>query len=103
MNRTTNLNELRQSNKFTWGNIIRFYDVGPYVIAEYNPWFRDVAGQVHVGDFSNEIYYHIWVDGRDSCRSSCTLEGALAEAMAYKHDGINSQAGMFFTRMIGIS
>jgi hypothetical protein len=93
MNRTTNLNELRQDSKFTWGDILQFYDVGPYVIAEYIP----------LRDSSSELYYHVWVDGKDSCRSSCTLEGALAEAMAYKYDGINSQAGMFFTRMIGLS
>ena len=94
MKRTTDLQIVKKfPNRFAWGNIKKIWEIGSYAIGEYN---EDCLGKL------TRTFYHVWIDGKDESISADTLEGALATAMAHKHDGINSQAGMFFTRMIGI-
>ena len=94
METTTNLSRLRKgTGRFSWGRIIEWYDIDIYTIVKYEADF---------GNDKGEIKFHYWVAERDTCHSTNTLEGALAGAMAYNFDGINSQAGYFFCRMIGV-
>lgn len=87
---TTNLEEVRQGAPFTWGEIKNIWDIGPYTVAAY------------IERSSLNLHYHVWVDGENTSHGAISLEGALAEAMAVKWDGVNSQAAMFFMRMIGV-
>ena len=100
MERTTDLNKLKKDEPFTWGEIIGFYELGCYTIASYHPWKYEGV-QVFVGNPSDEIEYHAWIDGKDTSRGYSSLESAIVGTIAYKHDGNNSQAGEFFMRMIG--
>ena len=97
--RTTDLEKVRAGAQFTWGNVVKLHELGGYVIAEFHPWECEGV-QVFVGRESKETSFHAWVDGKDISRSWCTLEGAIAGAIAWKYDGTNSQAGEFFCRMI---
>ena len=69
-----------------WTRNIRRHEIGPYSFIEFE------------GDGGTEFSIH--VDGQSVGRIAPTLDAALAEAMAIKHDGPNSQAGRLFMRMI---
>ncbi|MGG6263245.1 hypothetical protein [Leptolyngbya sp. AN10] len=53
-------------------------------------------------DKHTSAFYSI-VDGRFQGRSWETLDQAIVGAIAIRYDGINSQAGQFFCKMIGLS
>lgn len=89
---TTDLKELAKGIPFTWGNIEMIYDIEDYTIAKYE---KILNGE------SEGIAYYIWVEDKDTCYSSHTIEGAMAIAMAYMWEGVNSQAAGYFLRMIG--
>ena len=48
-----------------------------------------------------ETWYAIFVDGDATASTTNTLDEALAEALAVKYHGNNTQAGYLFMRMIG--
>jgi len=97
---TTDLDKLRAGHDpFTWGVLLELEDIGPYTIGAFHPW-KSRGVTIDVGKADKRISYHIWVDGHDISRSMDSLEGALAVAMAHKHDNINSQAGEMFIRML---
>lgn len=105
METTTNLfqlKKLRSGAKFTWGEIIRFHHVGPYDIVEYHPDKRTETGRILTGETDpDQIKFYCYMCSLDLGISCESLEEALATCMAYKYDGINSQAARFFMRMIG--
>jgi hypothetical protein len=68
--------------------------VGSHEIGKYQ--FIQTQGK----DFDQR--YHIYVDGVRVGYSADTLDGAIITAIAYKHDGRNSQAAYYFARMIGM-
>ena len=93
-----------ENMNYTWGEVLEVFTVGNYGIVKYIK-----------NDDRGETYYHPFINGEiadrnlrdnndwhDTCHSYLTLESCLAGAMAYKYDGINSQAGEFFIKMIGI-
>jgi hypothetical protein len=93
-NKTTDLDIIRKRPKlFTWGKILGFYDIEEYTIAKYQ--------EIYNGE-KRDILYHIWICGKDTSQSSQTLEGALIYAFSRKFDGLNSQAGYYFQKMIGL-
>ena len=95
-------------NYYVWGQVVNVHRVGEYAIIEYvitsetHPDYgkhffhpaiwSDKFAKYNDGNFS-------WVDMHTSYSS---LDEALLGAIAYKHDGENSQAGFFFAKMIGI-
>jgi len=97
MKKTTDLHLLKKGSTFgfTWGKLIKIHEIGPYAIGEYVHWENSELEETH-----DEKSYHIWVDGKDTCRGASSLESAIVQAIAYKFDGNNSQAGLFFMRMI---
>ena len=99
MERTTDLEQLRKGAPYTWGNIIRIHDIAEYTIIEYYPWQTKGASSL-VGEPSDKVSYHFYINGNDSCRSTDSMDSALAEAIAYKHDGVNSQAGHYFIKSL---
>jgi hypothetical protein len=46
--------------------------------------------------------YHIWVNNKDTCRDTRTIEQAMALAIAYKFDGSGTRANEYFCKSIGI-
>lgn len=86
---------MKAGEPFTWGEAVRFYEVGAYTILEFYSWKVD-DGVIRTGEPSDQVMYHTWIDGEDSCRGASSIEEAISDAIAYKHDGPNSQAGRFF-------
>jgi hypothetical protein len=84
---------------FPWGPIDQIHEIGPYTIFEYHPAvYENYRG---TGEYAKGTNFHIYIDGKDTCTSTTTLDGALAVAISRRHDGSNSQAAHYFLRMIG--
>ena len=75
--------------EFSWGKVHKVHSVNNYSIVEYT-------------DHHNELLYHGYDNGHDTCCGYYSLDEALLGLIARRHDGINSQAGMFMAKMIGI-
>jgi hypothetical protein len=98
---TTNLKEIRNGTDFTWGEMVKIHELGPYTIGEYHPWETEGC-VVRVGVASiNRTSYHIWIDGKSMGCSAESLEGAIVLAIALKYDGLNTRAAGYFMKMIG--
>ena len=96
---TTNLNKVKDGTPFTWGEITKFYEIGPYTIAAYHP--RKIKGVTlsHETDY-DEVAYHGWIDGK-SCGSHWdSLDAAMAGCIACRHEGCNHYADGYFMRML---
>jgi hypothetical protein len=90
MRNTTDITLLKKGITFTWGTVVQIHEVGPYAVVEYI-------------DSHGTLLFHSYADGKDLSQSTDTIEGALAHAIAVKWDGINTQAGRYFVRMIGVT
>lgn len=87
--------------KYHWGEVIEVHSIGEYDIIEYYP--KEYKNSCSTGniDYSHK-QYHSYINGKDTCHSYYTLEGAIIGVIAYKFDGLNSQAAGYFCKMIGI-
>ena len=94
--RTTDLDKIRNGMLFTWGKVLEIIDVGEYTIIRYIP--KPSGNIVSVQPMPE--CFHGYIAGKDTNRSSCTLDGILVACIALKHDGLNSQASHYFLRMI---
>jgi len=93
METTTDLDKLKKGAKFTWGEVRSIHEVRDYGAVEYQaPESREGGG----------IYYTSYLNGQALGHSFLTLEEALLDAIVFKQEGLNSQAGMYFCRSIGI-
>lgn len=97
--RTTNLKELKDGAKYTWGEVITIHEIGEYAIVEaYGHEFVNCCSTGRI-DYSTKEY-HCYVEGNAIGQSADSMDAALAQCIAYKHDGCNSQAARFFMKMI---
>lgn len=71
------------------GTIESTYEINGYSIIEYRP---DVLSAPH---------YRVFVDGEDAGYGGPSLDAALAYAIAYRYEGEDTQADMYFLRAIG--
>ena len=95
---TTELDKLQAGTPFVWGEMVTIQTIGPYSIGAFRPWKSDKFS-VSVGEPDRwKIHFHIWVDGKDTLRASETLDEAIAEAIAYRREGLNSHAAVYFIR-----
>ena len=101
MNRTTNLAEVKNGNPFTWGKVIEIHEIGEYSIIEY--YSRDLNGSGPPYNYESIPSFHGYINGKSTSRSYGSLDEALVGVIGYKHDGSNSQAAMYFMRMIQAS
>lgn len=92
---------------FPWGPIQRTHHIGRYDIVEY---IRDNSKLHFLPEEEERVrkehgatFYHAYVDGQDTSRSFHSLEAAIVDAIAHAHDGINTKAGTYFCRMIGLT
>lgn len=97
MESTTDLEAIRRGAPFTWGKVLEIIEAKDYTIIRHIP--RQVGNVRSVEPLPE--HFHGYLDGKDTCRSSATLDGILAQCMALKHDGLNSQAAHYFLKMIG--
>lgn len=97
---------------FTWGTVIRWHEAGPYKIAEYKYdepcWYKGVLESPAVRNSrypGNKFHGYVKSSGtgwRDSGHSHHSLDEALVWAVAYRaEENPNSQAAVYFMRMIG--
>ena len=102
MERTTNLKELREGLGFTWGELLKIHEVDNYTIVEYSPWRKDGVRLLTGQPDHTKTEFSCYVDDRSLSRSTYSLDAALAECIAYKHEGLNSRAAQYFMKMIDI-
>lgn len=81
MNTTTDLETVRKSpRKFSWGEVVAVHDVGWYTIVEYK------CGTVDSINYGRKAF-HVYVSGKDTHRSTLTLDEALLLAVAVRNSG----------------
>ena len=110
---TTNLDELSCGGKFTWGQMLEIINIGSetsmvagpnvspkYSIGRFHPWKRNGSQIVTGTPDESVIEFHTWLDGKDCCESFHTFDEALAGCIAYKHEGPNHRADVYFMRML---
>ena len=86
------------AERFPWGRIIDWHKLGEYDIAEYHPYDEKSNRDLFLN--RERVAFHGWIDGRDASSSWDTLERAIVGLIAIKRDGVNSQAGELFARMV---
>jgi len=83
-------------NDFTWGDVIKTYTVGEYVIFEY------IDGYDLEHEKVKNIRFHALINYQTVSISYHSLDSCLIGTIAYKFDGANSQAAGYFEKMIGM-
>ena len=95
--RTTDLQRIKNGNEFTWGYLLAIHEIGEYSIVEYHPWEnRGLVGCVN----QTEKRYSGYLNGRSIGQSFESLDAALAGCIAYKHEGANHRADLYFMKML---
>jgi hypothetical protein len=98
--RTTDLIKLKSGAEFTWGEIIKIHEIAEYAIIEYYPWCvkgREVLTGLINTDKTN---YSCYINNKCCSSSFDNIDAALVYCIAYKHDGINTQAHHYFMKAI---
>ena len=100
MQRTTDIEKLKNGLPFIWGKLIDIQTIGEYSIVYYHPWIVD-NGNIKTG-FPNlgKLFYHGYVLGKDTSNSWESLDEALVGCIAYNREGPNHKADFYFMKMI---
>ena len=94
METTTDLHKVRYwHKKFTWGNPIKWHDIGRYTFLEYEEVMNGIKGKIH---------FHIYIDGESQSHSEYTLEEAIITAICLKHDGINTRLPYYICKLLNL-
>jgi len=81
----------------TWGSeIIAVHCIGEYAFVEYAD--RDFSSGPNYGKETGAHCFSQFINGHSLSHYAHSLDGALVEAIAYKRDGCNSQAGYLFMK-----
>lgn len=86
---------------FHWGPVVAAHSIGEYLIVEYHPMiFEHSVGTNRYESKRTEFHPYLKADDKwnDTNRSFCTLDEALAGVIAYKHEGPNCRADVYFIR-----
>ena len=65
-------------DRFTWGKIASWHDVGRYSIVEYKPYVLNSSPPA----LKEDNLFHIYVDKKSQGTSASSLESALVTAIA---------------------
>lgn len=78
--------------------------IGPYAFVEYVPKrMHPTTEEEHAARLAQHpTNFSCWVDGKRSHRGYSTLEAAIVGTIAIRFDGLNTQADIFFGRMVGL-
>lgn len=99
-----------------WGTVLHHHEIGDFTILETQ---RDQAYYGTAPDGTNRRIepeeeadaraFHIYVNGKNLCRSTHNLDSALLRAITWKYESMsseaaaaNSQAASYYQRMIGM-
>lgn len=95
------IEKIKQTGKFTWGQPVEWFEIGPYTLLAFHPRER-VGYRLLDGVYDSDVTnYHGWVDGEDTNESWPTLETALAGVMGLNWAGNNNGGvGYYFCKMI---
>jgi len=85
-----------ESKMFPWGRVVAIHRVGDHVIIEY------LERTCRHGTLTNWVGRNLQFHVNGQACSFPTLDAALVNAVAFKYDGINSQAGRLFCKAVGI-
>jgi len=96
---SSSIEEIKKTGKFTWGQPIKWHEIGPYTLLEYYPWESDGC-LVKPGTPSKEISFHGWLDGENVNSSWPSLECGLAGLMGRKYASHIREIGCLFCKMI---
>lgn len=96
-NTSTCLDEIRSGAIYHWGKVIEIYEFGPYAIVEAYDWVSGKIGE----KATNRVYFHAYVDGKETGSSFGRFDEAIAYCIAHKHEGPSTQAASYFMKMIG--
>lgn len=99
--RTTDLNQLKNGAPYTWGEVVTIHEIGEYAIVESIDWASKKT-EIMTGVIGDTTKYHPYVNEQNTNHSYSSLDEAIIGAIAYKYDGLNSQAAYFFSKMIGL-
>ncbi len=107
-----------RKSMFVWGQVVSIVEFNDFIFIEaHRHVFNGPTGDSSKVDTSTttwslyEVKPPVWPvehggDGvrtiHDCGRGSSTLDHAILDALAYRHDGINSQAGRMMARMLNI-
>ena len=82
--------------RFPWGKILDIH------------WLEEHSAIVEYSENKTEnVFFHPYVydastgEYKDTNRGNLSLDAALAGAIAYRHEGINHRADVYFIRAIG--
>lgn len=93
---------LRLGGAYTWGPIVKHYQIGRYDLIEYRePVYSKNMRTSRLS--RTKTSFSIFIDGKSTSLGASSLESAMAHAIAMKYDGINSQAARYFLRGINFS
>lgn len=84
--------------KFTWGPIQKIHTINKYQIVEYLKDNSNLHGEIPTSPHRKTMF-HVYIDGKDTCRSFYSLDSALIGAIVYVRRGPNSQAAAYFDLM----
>lgn len=98
--RSTQLEDLEKGVGFTWGEVIEITHLREYAFASYHPWQQNGMESMVGIPNTSVVCWHIWINYKDTCRGAKSLEEAMATAVAYKLEGVNSQAADYFMKML---
>lgn len=83
--------------EFVWGEIITIHSLFEYTIVEYFDRKRDGNTVTHETDHETISFY----DPNNNAIYK-SFDEAMIGAIAAKYDGLNSHAGYYFCKMIGL-
>lgn len=92
--------DMHDGHKFWLGPIVRAHNIGEYQFIEHRHLIREGCTVTRKVDSTAPNEFACYINGKSTSCGAESLDHALALVIARKHDGINSQAAMFFMKMI---
>lgn len=83
------IKEIKETYKFTWGEPIKWHELGDYAILEYHPW--QVRGvEALKGRPAIKTSFHGWIAGKDTNESWPTIETCIIGMIGKRYAGLNN-------------
>lgn len=79
---------------FVWGTVIKVHEIGDMSVVEY----REAEYRKHE---TGKLQFQGCLNDADTGHSYDTLDQAIVGTLAIKYEGFNSQAAIYFWRMVG--
>lgn len=92
--RGNSFEQARNDPVFWLGPVVSSCEIAEYGFVEYRE--TDFHSGPNYGKETGQTRFTIYINGHDIGTSGASLDQALVIAVAYKRDGINTQAARFF-------